>query len=219
MRAGITALLDHAEQSGCGAVVTENLDVADALATGRDTLGRGRPGKTFRRTVAGLPTRRFRTRLTAMAHRRGIAVIGVDAAYTSKWGTQHWRNPWQQQTSDPVTRHHAAAAAIGRRGLGFGDQATAGRIRTGLGHLPLAGDGPLRAHHRPGPTTSPARLAGTAVPAHRPAHHEADRSTGKHPPTAANTVRAAPEQNSLLLTNQERLPVGDARPLLHVANG
>ncbi len=33
-------------------------------------------------------------------------------------------------------------------------------------------------------------------------HHEACRSTGKHPPAAANTVRAA--QDSLLLTNQER---------------
>jgi hypothetical protein len=44
--------------------------------------------------------------------------------------------------------------------------------------------------------------AGAAVPAHRHTHHEACRSTRKHPPTAANTVRAA--QDSLLLTNQER---------------
>ena len=69
---------------------------------------------------------------------------------------------------------------------------------------PAADSGPLRAHRRPGPTTSRATVAGTAVPAHRPAHHEAYRSTGKHPPTAANTVRAALEQNPLLLTNQER---------------
>ena len=56
-----------------------------------------------------------------MAARRGIAVIGVDAAYTSKWGAEHWRKPLQQQTSDPaaVTRHHGAAVAIGRRGLGL----------------------------------------------------------------------------------------------------
>ena len=65
-----------------------------------------------------IPTARFRDRLTAMATRREIAVIGVDPAYTSKWGDQHWRKPLQQQTSDPVTRHHGAAAAIGRRGLG-----------------------------------------------------------------------------------------------------
>jgi hypothetical protein len=119
VRAAITALLDHAQDSGCEAVVVENLDFADARAIGRETLGRGRRGKGLRRTVAGIPTRRFRNRLTGMAARRGVAVIGVDAAYTSKWGAQHWRIPLQEQTSDPVTRHHAAAVAIGRRGLGL----------------------------------------------------------------------------------------------------
>jgi len=69
--------------------------------------------------VTGIPTRRFPIRLTSMSTRRGIAVIGIDPAYTSRWGAQHWRKPLQQQTSDPVTRHHAAAAAIGRRGLGL----------------------------------------------------------------------------------------------------
>jgi hypothetical protein len=120
VRAAITALLDHAQAAGCGAVVVENLDFADARATGRETLGRGRRGKRLRRTIAAIPTRGFRNRLTGMAARRGLAVIGVDAAYTSKWGTQHWVKPLQQQTSDPatVTGHHAAAAAIGRRGLG-----------------------------------------------------------------------------------------------------
>ena len=119
VRAAITQLLDHADQHRCAAIVVENLDFADARATGRETLGRGKRGKRMRRTVAGIPTARFRTRLIGMAARRGIAVIGVDAAYTSKWGTQHWRKPLQQQTSEPVTGHHAAAAAIGRRGLGL----------------------------------------------------------------------------------------------------
>jgi hypothetical protein len=119
VRAAITALLDHAHNSGCRAIVVENLDFADARATGRETLGRGARGKRLRRTIAGIPTRRFRNRLTGMAARRGLAVIGVDAAYTSKWGNQHWMTPLQQQTSDPVTRHHAAAVAIGRRGLGL----------------------------------------------------------------------------------------------------
>jgi IS605 OrfB family transposase len=119
VRAAITALLDHAQHHGCGAVVVENLDFADTRATGRETMGRGQHGKRLRRTIADIPTRQFRNRLTGMAARRGIAVIGVDAAYTSKWGAQHWRTPLQQQTSDPVTRHHAAAIAIGRRGLGL----------------------------------------------------------------------------------------------------
>jgi hypothetical protein len=43
----------------------------------------------LRRTIAGIPTRRFRTRLSGMAARRQIAIIGVDPAYTSRWGAQH----------------------------------------------------------------------------------------------------------------------------------
>jgi IS605 OrfB family transposase len=120
VRAAITTLLDLAVHHNCTAVVVENLDFADARSAGRETLGRGRRGKRLRRTVAGIPTAKFRSRLTSMASRRGIAVIGVDPAYTSMWGRQHWRKPLQQQTSDPatVTVHHGAAAAIGRRGLG-----------------------------------------------------------------------------------------------------
>jgi len=119
VRAAISALLELAHQRNCAAVVIEHLDFADARATGRETMGRGKRGKRFRRTVAGIPTARFRTRLTSMAASRGIPIIGVDAAYTSKWGAQHWVKPLQQQTSEPVTRHHAAATAIGRRGLGL----------------------------------------------------------------------------------------------------
>lgn len=118
VRAAITALLDTAQQHQCTTVVVENLNFANARAAGRETMGRGGRGKRFRRTVAGIPTAKFRDRLTAMAARRGVAVIGVDPAYTSTWGDQHWRKPLQQQASDQVTRHHGAAAAIGRRGLG-----------------------------------------------------------------------------------------------------
>ncbi|MDT5103468.1 MAG: hypothetical protein QOI25_981, partial [Mycobacterium sp.] len=77
-----------------------------------------------------------------------------------------------------------------------GDQATAGRTRNG--------QRPLRALHRSGRIAHLATCVGTAVPAHRQAHHGACRSTGEHRPPAANTVRAAPEQNSLLLTHEER---------------
>jgi IS605 OrfB family transposase len=101
VRQAITHLLDHAEHRNCAAIVMENLDFADARAMGRETFGRGKRGKRLRRTVAGIPTSRFRTRLIGMAARRGIAVIGVDAAYTSRWGSQHWRKPLQQQTSAP----------------------------------------------------------------------------------------------------------------------
>ena len=50
--AGLAA--SRGQRHGCTAVVVENLDFADARATGRETLGRGRHGKTLRRTVAGI---------------------------------------------------------------------------------------------------------------------------------------------------------------------
>jgi IS605 OrfB family transposase len=151
VRAEITALLDHAQHTGCTAIVVENLDFADARATGRETLGRGKRGKRLRRSIAGIPTRRFRDRLIAMATRRGLAVIGVDPAYTSKWGNQHWTTPLQQQTFDPatVTAHHGAAVAIGRRGLGLAiRRRPAGprtRQRTRVGTPPARPD-PHRSH-------------------------------------------------------------------------
>jgi IS605 OrfB family transposase len=185
VRAAITALLDHAGQHNCTAVVVETLDFVDARAAGRETLGRGQRGKRLRRTIAGLPTAKFRLRLIGMAARRGIAVVGVDPAYTSRWGAQHWRQPLQQQTSDQstVTVHHGAAAAIGRRGLGLRIRRRPtgprnGR-RTAVG-TPSARPNPHRASHHDG----------TVVPAH-PHPDQGCGSTGQHPPPAANTVRAA----------------------------
>jgi hypothetical protein len=119
LRAAITALLDAARDAGCDAIAIENLNFQDARSTGRETMGRGARGKTFRRTVAGIPTAKFRDRLVSMAANRGIHIVVVDPAYTSKWGDQHWRKPLQQATDNPVTRHHGAAVAIGRRASGF----------------------------------------------------------------------------------------------------
>jgi len=152
VRAAISALLDLADRQNCAAIVVEHLNFADARATGRETLGRGKRGKRFRRTVAGIPTAKFRTRLTGMAARRGIAVIGVDPAYTSRWGAQHWRTPLQQQTSDPstVTGHHGAAAAIGRRGLGVAIRRRPAGPRTR--QWTSVGTPPARPDHRPSST-------------------------------------------------------------------
>lgn len=182
VRAAITALLDTAQQHHCPTVVVENLNFSDARATGRETLGRGRRGKTFRRTVAGIPTAKFRDRLTAMATRGGIAVIGVDPAYTSKWGAQHWRKPLQQQTSDTVTRHHGAAAAIGRRGLGKPIRRRPAGPRTQ--QRMDAGTPPAR------PATLPRPQGSRTAPIHRHTH-EVGRSISQHRPPAAKTVRAA----------------------------
>ncbi|MCV7399794.1 antitoxin [Mycobacterium fragae] len=202
VRTAITALLNHAERTSCTAVVIENLDFADARAIGREILGRGVRAKRFRRTVAGIPTRRFRNRLVAMAARRGIAVIGVDAAYTSVWGEQHWRKPLRQQASDPatVTRHHGAAAAIGRRGLGMEIRRRPAGPRNGqrtaAGTPPDRPDRHFEATGRCGSFGPPTRPLG------------GDRSTEQHPPAAVSTVRAATPQDSPLLTNQERSAIG-----------
>ena len=119
LRHAISTLLDQAVTAHADAIAIENLNFADARATGRETMGRGRRGKKFRRTVAGIPTAQFRERLIAMAANRGIWIIAIDPAYTSRWGGQHWTKPLQQRTSGhTVTRHQAAAVAIGRRAHG-----------------------------------------------------------------------------------------------------
>ena len=121
VRAAITELLNRAESAGVPAIVVEDLNFADARATGRETMGRGRAGKRFRRTVAGLPTRRFCSRLRNMAHERGISIVAVNPAYTSKAGNKYWRKPLQEQTKTcgrDITRHHGASVTIARRGLG-----------------------------------------------------------------------------------------------------
>jgi hypothetical protein len=163
LRAAITTLLDFSEHSGCSAVVVENLDFSDARADGRETLGRGQHAKRLRRTIAGIPTGQFRNRLTAMAARRGVAVIGVDAAYTSRWGAQHWRKPLQQQTSDPVTRHHGAAVAIGRRGLGLAIRRRPAGPRNG--QRTAAGTPPARPERR---RSGVPRRSSSGSPTHPP---------------------------------------------------
>jgi IS605 OrfB family transposase len=174
LRAAITMLLDHAQHTGCTAIVIENLDFADARATGRETLGRGTRGRRLRHTVASIPTRRFRDRLIAMATRRGLSVIGVDPAYTSKWGRQHWTKPLQHQAFDPamVTGHHGAAAAIGRRGLGLAiRRRPAGprtRQRTSAGTPPVRPD--LHRSHG-------GRRGSSGPPIHRPRGVSVHRKT------------------------------------------
>lgn len=114
VRHSITRLIRHARRHGITAIAVEDLNFADARATGRETAGRGKRGRRFRKRVSGIPTAAFRNRLTAMCHRRGIRLYAVNPAYTSVWGDQHWRTPYQD-----VTRHEAAATVIGRRAQGF----------------------------------------------------------------------------------------------------
>ncbi|MFB8308898.1 hypothetical protein ACFC5T_10120 [Streptomyces sp. NPDC055961] len=119
LRAAISELIRIARAHHCAGIAIENLGFDDARATGRETMGRGGRGKRFRRTVAGIPTAKFRERLRSMAFHAGLVVIAVDPAYTSVWGERYWKTPLQQQNQQiTVTRHHGASVAIGRRALG-----------------------------------------------------------------------------------------------------
>jgi IS605 OrfB family transposase len=88
LREAVTALLDLTETLGAGTIVVEDLNFTDPSARER---GHGRRMKAFRKTVAGIPTAQVRSRLAAMAARRGITVICVDPRYTSKVGGKAWR--------------------------------------------------------------------------------------------------------------------------------
>ncbi len=120
LRGAISRLLNLADQQGCTTIGIEDLNFTDTRQTGRETLGRGRRGKRFRRVVAGIPTAQFRDRLAQMATNRGIAVVAMDPAWTSKWGAAYWQRPLQARyPRREITRHHAACVVLGRRALGL----------------------------------------------------------------------------------------------------
>jgi IS605 OrfB family transposase len=174
VRHAITRLIHYTRRHDITAIAIEDLDFADARAIGRETMGRGRRGKRFRKTVAGIPTAVFHNRLAAQAHRHGIALYAVNPAYSSAWGDQHWRTPYHN-----VTRHQAAATVIGRRAQGYKARRREGVTRTrpedrGVRATNQAAPGNQRAtnsRHRPGtrgtksrpPNRASTRLAGRAT--------------------------------------------------------
>ena len=117
LRYAIKQLVDVAVAYGCGSVACENLNFADARATGRETMGTGKRGKQFRQTVSSIPTAKFRELLISMTYTAGVAVIAVDPAYTSKWGKEHWFKELNNSRRAPSSSHHAAAVVTGRRAL------------------------------------------------------------------------------------------------------
>ncbi|WP_405645096.1 IS200/IS605 family accessory protein TnpB-related protein [Streptomyces sp. NBC_00019] len=112
IRHTLTRLLRHTRRCGAAAIAIEDLDFTDS--TSREKHGRN---KGFRRLISRFPTARLKARLVAMAAEQDIAIVAVDPAYTSKWGAQHWQQPLTSKTRT-VSRHDAAAVAIGRRALG-----------------------------------------------------------------------------------------------------
>jgi IS605 OrfB family transposase len=186
VRHAITRLIHSTLQHGIDAIAVEDLDFADVRTTGRETMGRGSRGNRFRKTVACIPTAVFRNRLSGQAHRAGIRLFAVNPAYTSAWGDQHWRSPYEN-----VTRHEAAATVIGRRAQGHRARRRLGVTRT------RPEDGVVRAtnqaapddrqastsdRHRPGmrriksrlPSRASTRFLGRATVAPAPFDHASD---------------------------------------------
>ncbi|MHB8458305.1 MAG: hypothetical protein ACYDBS_11565, partial [Acidimicrobiales bacterium] len=114
LRQAITEALDLAEEHHCWLVVVENLGFDEMRPSGRERYG---SRKWFRKVVCAIPTAQFRDRLAAMASRRGVAVVGVPAAYSSIWGKEHWQAPLSTK-AHKVFGHTAAAVVLGRRALG-----------------------------------------------------------------------------------------------------
>jgi IS605 OrfB family transposase len=168
VRHALSRLLHYAARHNIATIAVEDLDFADARATGRETLGRGARGKRFRQTVAGIPTAVVRRRLAAATHRHGIRVYAVNPAYTSAWGDQHWRTPYQN-----VTRHAAAATAIGRRAQGHKARRRKGVTRT------RPADRAVRATDQATHDERPASIGNR----HRPG----TRGTKSRPPSRAST--------------------------------
>jgi IS605 OrfB family transposase len=201
LRAAITTLITTAKEYGADAIVIEDLNFAEARAEGRERAGNrpshGRRGRAFRRAVASIPTGKFRDRLVQMAANSGLHVIVVDPAYTSRWGAQHWLTPLREHHPE-ATGHQAAAAVIGRRGLGHRARRRANGNRT----APEDAARPTRARTRTTPAPRPAPRK-PAVP--RGSRQPPGNKTGRpHRTTAGNQAaqhRPGPptSQDSVLL--------------------
>jgi hypothetical protein len=138
-----------------------------------------------------------------MAAEAGLSIVAVDPAYTSQWGGRHWQKPLLTPRRE-MSRHDAAAIAIGRRALGHPI-----RRRT----APPPPDQSDRVGHRtvqaePG---LPGREE-TRPPATERAHDARPRTgttRGTRETSASNTVRDARNagtwvQHPLLIIDEER---------------
>jgi IS605 OrfB family transposase len=153
LRHALTRLMHWVVREGVGAVAIEDLNFTDS--TTREKHGRRRK---FRQMIAGIPTARLKARIVNMAAEHGLTIVAVDPAYTSQWGAQHWKQPLTTPAR-AMTRHDAAAIAIGRRALGhpvrlgvppaegWGRTATP-RIHQSDGHGHRAAQAPPRARGR-----------------------------------------------------------------------
>ncbi len=199
LRAAICQLLRTARERGCAAIAVENLNFTDAREQGRERTGsrpsHGKRGRGYRRTVAGIPTGRFRDRAAQMAANQGLAVIAVDPAYTSRWGAEHWLAPLREQNTVTTSGHHAAAVVIGRRAHGH-----TARRREGV-----TSGGQRTARRRAAPT---APAAPSADRNGRP------RKAQRHPPPWRKTATANRARPPDQATHDRSGPPAEQHPLL-----
>ncbi|WP_211359631.1 transposase [Actinocorallia herbida] len=113
LRHALTRLLHWTRRLGVAAIAIEDLDFGDVKS--RERHG----GRRLRQVVHGIPTGRLKARLVSMATEQGIALVAVDAAYTSRWGARYWQQPTSTRKIK-TSRHEAASLVIGRRAQGFG---------------------------------------------------------------------------------------------------
>jgi IS605 OrfB family transposase len=111
VRHALIRLLHWAKQRGLP-IAVEDLDF-----TADKTREKHGHRKRFRKLISGMPVSKLRARLVPMAAELGLTIVAVDPAYTSKWGAEHWQKPLTSKNKK-ITRHDAAAVAIGRRALG-----------------------------------------------------------------------------------------------------
>ena len=114
VRHALTRLLHWTRRTGAKAIAIEDLDFTAEKT--REKHGRR---KRFRQLIAGMPTAKLRARIVSMAAEQDMAVVAVDPAFAfgGWWGAQHWAKPLTS-SKRTMTRHGAAAVAIGRRALG-----------------------------------------------------------------------------------------------------
>ena len=144
-----------ASERGAAAAAMEKLDFQDIRTLGRHTFRRGKAGRATRQKVCGIPTAKTSRAASSASRRADMALIAVDAAYTSIWGKRWWEKPLNQSRRQQGDGHQAAAVVIGRRSQRHGPKRktasmTATGQRTGSGELP-----PSRPPNIPGmaPTT------------------------------------------------------------------
>ena len=129
LREAVSQLIKWGRKQGASVVAIEKLNFTDARTLGRQKGRRGKPGRTTRRKVCGIPTSRFTHTMASAAYRNNMAVVAVDPAYTSIWGQRYWKQPLDRSRRQRGDGHQSAAVVIGRRSQGHSEKRRPGTRR------------------------------------------------------------------------------------------